>query len=287
MGLTSNFYNHSTVGATALYAIQRANSKLAYQCFNELMCSGEDEYAYQIAILGWLLGPPSGSKSYAYLHSPRTTFMNAVCSNSVAYELPQLSTEKPVQNPALSDAKAAIQAALKRKDLIRAVYLSRPYYNDLGTLFAALNLSHEFVTLADELLFAPLVDRVVLQAYAYKLTPAPPSISDPPATKGRCFAVDPTACALWGAQCPPRPMNPAAIIDEPTAYWQAAIDKYKITKQQGLLKFPDDDNEEAFYVLYFPNDLPDEWSLAEQMKSHGLVAAEPAENVWRTAFVLL
>jgi len=99
--------------------------------------------------------------------------------------------------------------------------------------------------------------------------------------------VDPIACALWGAQLPPRPMNPAAIIDEPTAYWQTAIDKYKITKQQGLLKFPDDDDEEAFYGLYFPNDLPDEWSLAEQMKSHGLAAAEQPENVWRTAFVLL
>ncbi len=287
MGLTSNFYNYSTVGATALHAIQRANSKLAYQCFNELKCSGEDEYAYQIAILGWLLGPPSGSKSYAYAHSSRTLFINTVCSNISPYELPPIQSEKPLNNPPLSAGITAINAALKRKDIARAAYLSRPYYNDIGTLFAALNLPQQFGKLADELLFAPLVDRLVLQAYAYKLTPAPPSTADPPATRGRCFAVDPVACALWGAQLPPRPMNPAAIIDEPTAFWQAAIEKYKITKQQGFLTFPDYDSEEMFYVQCFPNDLPDEWALAEQMKSHGLAAVESPENVWRTAFVLL
>ncbi len=287
MGLTTNFYNHSTVGATALYAIQTGNSILAHQCFNELVCSGEEEYAYQLAILAWLLGPPSGSKSYAYAHSPRELFINAVCSNSVCCVLPPLQTEKPDTPPALETAIKAISAAVKRNDITRAVYLSRPYHNQLGALFTALKLPGEFGKLADELLFAPLLDRLVLQAYAYKLTPAPPTLGDVPRTKGRCFAVNPTACALWGAHLPPRPMNPAAVFDEPTVYWQAAITKYNITKQQGVLKFPDDDSEEAFYSTYFPNDLPDEWSLAEQMKSHGLQAEGQGENVWRTAFLLL
>lgn len=31
----------------------------------------------------------------------------------------------------------------------------------------------------------------------------------------------------------------------------------------------DDDRKEAFYDLYFPDDIPDEWSKAEQEKSHG------------------
>jgi hypothetical protein len=62
---------------------------------------------------------------------------------------------------------------------------------------------------------------------------------------------------------------------------------YGITKQQGLLAFCDDDKEEEFYVKCFPNDLPDEWSLAEQMKSHGLAAESTKDNVWRTAFLLL
>lgn len=288
MGLTINFYNLSTVGATALHAIQTANAKLAYICFKEMRDSDEEDYAFQIAVLAWLLGPPSGSKSYAYLHSPRSLFMDAVCSNTTAYELPPLHIEKPVESPPLAAATAAITAALKRKDVARANYLSRPYHDELSVLFQALNVPQGFVNLVDELLFAPLIDRVVLQAFAYKCMPAPPSIVDAPkATKGRCFTVSPAACALWGCALPPRPMNPAAIIDEPTAYWQAAIDTYKITKRQGLLHFPDDDSEEMFYGKYFLTDLPDEWSLAEQMKSHGLTAEPTKDNVWRTAFLLL
>ena len=287
MGLTRNFYNLSTVGATALHAIQTANSKLAHQCFQEMHESGEDDYAFQISILGWLLGPPSGSKSHAYLHMPRARFIDTVCSNTVAYELPSLTVEKPLESPPLAAATAAITAALKRKDVARASYLSRPYYGKLTALFQALNIPHAFVQLTDDLLFAPLIDRVVLQAYAYKLSPAPPSTADRKPTKGRCFTILPAACALWGCTMPPRPMNPAAIVDEPTAYWQAAIDLYGITKQQGLLTFCDNDEEEEFYVKCFPNDLPDEWALAEQMKSHGLTAESPRDNVWRTAFLLL
>jgi hypothetical protein len=31
----------------------------------------------------------------------------------------------------------------------------------------------------------------------------------------------------------------------------------------------DDDRKEAFYDLYFPDDIPDEWSRQDQEKSHG------------------
>jgi len=36
--------------------------------------------------------------------------------------------------------------------------------------------------------------------------------------------------------------------------------------QQGL---SDDDTKEAFYETFFPDDIPDEWSLKDQMQSHG------------------
>jgi len=42
------------------------------------------------------------------------------------------------------------------------------------------------------------------------------------------------------------------------------------------LQFPDDDCLEQFYSSYFPDDIPDEWSLADQHKSHGPGCAETA-----------
>lgn len=34
--------------------------------------------------------------------------------------------------------------------------------------------------------------------------------------------------------------------------------------------YKNDDSKESFYELYFPDDIPDEWCLADQEKSHGL-----------------
>lgn len=42
------------------------------------------------------------------------------------------------------------------------------------------------------------------------------------------------------------------------------------------LRFPDDDALETFYERHFPDDIPDEWSLADQYKSHGPGCAETA-----------
>jgi hypothetical protein len=38
-----------------------------------------------------------------------------------------------------------------------------------------------------------------------------------------------------------------------------------------------DDAKEAFYSTYFPDDIPDEWSLADQKKSHGAGMLRPDE----------
>ena len=42
------------------------------------------------------------------------------------------------------------------------------------------------------------------------------------------------------------------------------------------IEFPDDDTIEAFYDKHFPDDIPDEWSAVDQMKSHGVGVAESA-----------
>lgn len=42
------------------------------------------------------------------------------------------------------------------------------------------------------------------------------------------------------------------------------------------LRFPDDEALEVFYERHFPDDIPDEWSLVDQHKSHGAGCAETA-----------
>lgn len=47
-------------------------------------------------------------------------------------------------------------------------------------------------------------------------------------------------------------------------FWDNALKEYQ---RQG--KWISDDAMEAFYDIYFPDDIPDEWSKEEKMKSHG------------------
>jgi len=51
--------------------------------------------------------------------------------------------------------------------------------------------------------------------------------------------------------------------------------------------FPSDEALEYFYATYFPDDIPDEWSLADQQKSHGVGCAETAPPAPLTADTLL
>jgi hypothetical protein len=51
--------------------------------------------------------------------------------------------------------------------------------------------------------------------------------------------------------------------------------------------FPSDESLEYFYATYFPDDIPDEWSLADQQKSHGVGCAETAPPAPLTADTLL
>ena len=44
----------------------------------------------------------------------------------------------------------------------------------------------------------------------------------------------------------------------------------------GSVIFPDDDTLEQFFDTYFPDDIPDEWSKEDQLKSHGRGVQETA-----------
>lgn len=72
--------------------------------------------------------------------------------------------------------------------------------------------------------------------------------------------------------------DPGALLLSGCHFWRtvsAALQSH-YDADRDHLAFPDDDVLEAFYSTYFPDDIPDEWSLADQQKSHGVGCAETA-----------
>lgn len=72
--------------------------------------------------------------------------------------------------------------------------------------------------------------------------------------------------------------DPIVLLAEGCQFWRSALEECGITQdaETGATIFPDDDVLEGFYDRYFPDDIPDEWSKAEQEKSHGRGCQETA-----------
>jgi hypothetical protein len=72
--------------------------------------------------------------------------------------------------------------------------------------------------------------------------------------------------------------DPVVLLPEGCAYWRATCTAAGITEdaETGGVIFPDDDVLEAFVDKHFPDDIPDEWSRADQEKSHGRGCEEEA-----------
>ena len=54
-------------------------------------------------------------------------------------------------------------------------------------------------------------------------------------------------------------------------YWSCILETYMTNS-----RWKSDDHKESFYDTYFQDDIPDEWSAADQQKSHGRGAATTA-----------
>lgn len=72
--------------------------------------------------------------------------------------------------------------------------------------------------------------------------------------------------------------DPVVILLEGCKFWRDAAAAAGITEDEetGAVLFPTDEELEAFYEEHFPDDIPDEWSDADQGKSHGRGCAETA-----------
>jgi hypothetical protein len=72
--------------------------------------------------------------------------------------------------------------------------------------------------------------------------------------------------------------EPIPGLGEGCAWWQSALAAAGIEQdpETDALAFPDDATMESFYDAHFPDDIPDEWSAADQQKSHGRGVEETA-----------
>jgi hypothetical protein len=72
--------------------------------------------------------------------------------------------------------------------------------------------------------------------------------------------------------------NPLTLLPQACRFWRGAVALAGMTinPDREDAEFPSDDHLEAFHATHFPDDLPDEWSTADQQKSHGRGCAEAA-----------
>ena len=97
--------------------------------------------------------------------------------------------------------------------------------------------------------------------------------------KARAFAIPERAlhAGTTRGQLPAKYTNiadirePVGLLSEGCKFWQEALAAMGITEDEetNAVCFPDDDVLERFHEKYFPDDIPDEWSAADQQKSHG------------------
>jgi hypothetical protein len=65
--------------------------------------------------------------------------------------------------------------------------------------------------------------------------------------------------------------DPVPSLFEGCAWWRARLEAIGAIQDEetGAVIFPNDDVLETFYAAHFPDDIPDEWSMEDQLKSHG------------------
>lgn len=213
-----------------------------------------------------------------------------------------------------SDAQAgvalrAIQYALHKKYWQQAAYIASPliYGNTyaLSSLLRCLGCHATLITMLETTVFCPLAERILMHAFATLVSTVVPlyvpekrsqSIwrnEDPVGKPGRVIKISVAALSMWRVRSKPVSRligSPQLIVEEDAcAYWQTQVHDFQIRKSDDNLVFVNDDLQEMFYENCFPDDIPDEWSLDERSKSHGLsvdYTIHSEWHPWQTAFLL-
>lgn len=307
---TQNLYEVPDVISALLTAITSHDVKLQQLTLRELVNSGYDPTS--ILILGWLLSPPEPQHSKACYLGFLSGDLQTAVHQLPAYELPPLPPDPPQPPPprdthhvatwdlpsdwspnTKSRFEQAVRYALKAKNHRHAAYLTSALpVSYTSALLARLGIEKQYINLFETTEFNPLRYRIIEHAYAALAYEGTPSVKKqlPVTSKGRCFKIPTAAYELWSVKPKPRSRLigiPVHITDlDATPFWKAQVKKYRISRKDNELHFPDDDTLEQFYEQNFPNDIPDEWSNEEREKSHPMCTIRPSTNVWIPALAL-
>ena len=298
-----HLYNIPTVAATLLYSLQSNNMKTAVDACSELVESGCDSLASSTCRLALALAPFRSIHPTTMLSTDITVLLGACageynlperhappCAPSVSTTKTVPWTPKSVANPAT--LWRAVQDALKHGRVERAAFLASAVLEDadLTTLLASFGVLSAYAE------WLPLVprERVLVHAFSslntYKwVYPASIALRTLPEKLGRTFQVPAAALSLWNLAPPPLTQlmgEPVWVVLEACPTLQAAISLCGIAGTRGSSQIiaRDDDALEEFYSAVFPNDIPDEWSVAERSKSHGQQGVVFTANPWVPAF---
>jgi hypothetical protein len=296
---TRNFYEQQSVAAFFLYSVQTGDSTGATAAAAELVQSGLEGLVSRVATLALLLAPPR----YGFLAvETRLAAALSLPPFPLPTPLPRLPPPtttskkacawKPVKTAKAATLWWAIQDALNHGRVERAAAISLGVAaEDRASLFESFGLDARWLSLCPfPLCPFPLcpfpLERVFVHAYAKTSTGGPPP-ARPLESRGRAFSVSPVALATWAVASPPLPLCMGVPVwtteADASPFWKRLAERCGV--RPGLLEGRDDGATEAFYTEGFPIDIPDEWSMAERAKSHGLATASScAPSVWAPSF---
>ena len=63
------------------------------------------------------------------------------------------------------------------------------------------------------------------------------------------------------------------------SFWDETLSEYADVSEDGIIEWQSDDKMEEFYEIFFPDDIPDEWTKTEKLKSHGDGIIGPNDKV--------
>lgn len=306
---TAHFYELEDVVATLFYSIQIHDEKTAISAANELAVSDEISILQQTLWLAWMLAPSSvdydsaAAQSYA---DKNYGLLLEILVSTKAHALPQnykiwKTTDKPIRS-VIDDIVKKAESPLKRAELL-TTYIAPFLEHNKRDIMNMLEVYGAPKVLTDALSQStgPISYRILVHAcYAafpssiintnQKLKPQRivlNTTTDFHKTR-RTFQVNPLALAQWNLKSKPATKlmgAPTLILDNPAKIWHTVCQTHGVTKEGEDLAFSSDELLEAFYLTYFPSDIPDEWSTMERAKSHGFVVP-PAQrpNPWTQLF---
>lgn len=304
---TAHFYELEDVVATLLYSIQIQDDKTAIAAANELAVSDETATLHQTLWLAWMLGPPStehdsaAAKSYA--DNDYSTLLAILLSTEthlipLAYK--GTTDSKPVRT-VIGDLLKKEVTQYKRAEVL-TTYAAPFLTGAKGDIVNLLEVYGAPKVLTEALSTStntyPISYRILVHA-CYAAFPSIINQKDKPqrivlntttdfSKFRRTFQINPLALAQWNLKTKPvtKLMGaPTLILDNPAKIWRTVCRTHGVTREGVDLAFSSDELLEAFYLTYFPTDIPDEWSKMERAKSHGIVVPPAKQlNPWTQLF---